>query len=765
MRLNRSTARVLACLFVAALSGGTFKSQSRWAVAAPPTPGPCAFSEQEQPGSGRFALLVGCTEYYHNPQRNLQGPANDVILMQNLLTQKFDFDAHAICVLSEAGGPDNTPTYAHIEREFQRLARTVRRGDQVVVLLSGHGSQQPDNEGGQGADAELDGLDETFLPADIGAWNKEKQAVENAIVDDQLCMWAKAITDRGALLWIVVDACHSGTVLRGDIDEVARWIDPQELGIPDDALAAARALSSSPRTVQPRVKREPLLLGELGDAPDMVALYACQPEETAPERPPYGSDETKPYGLLTYTLCSVLSEARSALTYHELAVRINERYISWGRRTGPTPSVEGKCRNQLVLGSAVRPPALTLQINTGQELRVNGGQLHGLTTGTVLAVYRPPGADAADKVVGYVKIKNAEVLESVVEPCAYDQIAAPLAKSLEAGSRCQPALVDFGTMRIKVAVDRRVLKQGVLQDAVSEQQEQLAKLEAELQQIGTQSGAVFELVGRLTDAEWAVQMRDGEMAMMPVEVACAQAPATTDARTFVLPGGQVVPQFATNMQRIAQAQNLVKLASAHLGESARDMAAAATIVSIKLEMLKLRDKDDPVGAVVETLGGANFADGDRVTWRICNNGRSRVYVTLLYIDGSFAIEPLIPGRHWPGSNRLDPGASFQLLPYPKISAAETAELEHVVAIAVLDQGLPADFSVLEQPAVGEAFSAVRGVSDASAFESPLGKLLKRACNRSEEGLRGTLQFAPVEQYQMQIVSWRVAPLGHDRPPK
>ena len=80
-----------------------------------------------------------------------------------------------------------------------------------MIFLSGHGSQQPD----QPPLDEDDGLDETFLPADIGDWDGTKMTVANAIIDDELRTWLDAICRKGARVWLIADTCCSGTLIRG----------------------------------------------------------------------------------------------------------------------------------------------------------------------------------------------------------------------------------------------------------------------------------------------------------------------------------------------------------------------------------------------------------------------------------------------------------------------------------------------------------------------------------------------------------------------
>ena len=56
--------------------------------------------------------------------------------------ERYQFPAEGIVTLTEDDRPPPAlrPTRANIEREFRRLADRSREGDQVVILLAGHGS-------------------------------------------------------------------------------------------------------------------------------------------------------------------------------------------------------------------------------------------------------------------------------------------------------------------------------------------------------------------------------------------------------------------------------------------------------------------------------------------------------------------------------------------------------------------------------------------------------------------------------------------------
>ena len=53
------------------------------------------------------------------------------------------------------------------------------------------------------------------MPADIGPWDRTTERVENAIRDDELADWLGRIRAKGASVWLIVDSCHSGGMMRG----------------------------------------------------------------------------------------------------------------------------------------------------------------------------------------------------------------------------------------------------------------------------------------------------------------------------------------------------------------------------------------------------------------------------------------------------------------------------------------------------------------------------------------------------------------------
>ena len=297
----------------------------------------CARSGETAPD--RHVLLVGCTNYDNLPaSRNLHGPANDVHLWAQLFADKgFGIPKGRIVTLAEGHGPSWRPTRANILRELDRLGSSPEIGpaSQVIIVLSGHGSQQPDQDHDELVDPEPDGLDEIFLPADVGVWDPRTRQVPGALIDDELHHNLQRISDRGALVLLIVDACCSGTISRGNDGEVVRRVAPEDLGIPRAELdEAGRCAAAASRTRGGAGRPDEVgPLDEGRDLANVVALYASRPEEPTIELsyPEAGKPDGEWYGLFTHTLAGVLKRSRERPTYRELVLRANQIYAADGR--------------------------------------------------------------------------------------------------------------------------------------------------------------------------------------------------------------------------------------------------------------------------------------------------------------------------------------------------------------------------------------------------------------------------------------------------
>ena len=231
----------------------------------------------------RRALLIGIDDYPHF--NSLNGPANDARVMAAFLRDHAEFQDEDIRLLLDSDATRD----AILTTAEEWLVRGTTSGDEVFLYFSGHGFQQPDEPGGD----EYDALDETIVPAN--AWRDGADGpVRGMITDDEIA----ALLDRlsGRSVWVVVDACHSGTVTKGikvvddnaGSDDTFRFV--KTLYTPDgklvrlptpelDDATQARLMEIRASTSERALSRSKALLWS--DNPDIVIWTAVDAEQVA----------------------------------------------------------------------------------------------------------------------------------------------------------------------------------------------------------------------------------------------------------------------------------------------------------------------------------------------------------------------------------------------------------------------------------------------------------------------------------------------------
>lgn len=669
---------------------------------------PARGSEALPPAPPGRALLVGCTTYDHlEPALALVGPGNDVLLMRQLLCERFGFQESAVVVLSEGGGRSELrPTRANIEREFQQLQRESKTGQQVFIFLAGHGSQQPDLNPDP-RDREPDGKDELFLPADVRGWDGTARSVAGAIVDDEIRDWLQGIERTGALVTIIIDSCNSGTMSRG-VDERLREVPASRL-IPKAMLDAVPAASSLPET-------------EWELNPDasssLAALYAAQSTEGTVEKllPLEGADR-KVHGLLTFTLAQVLTQSRQPLTYRQLVRQIQTRYAGMGR-TVPTPVLEGPGSDREFLGVTrwPVPPSIVLRVQ-GRGGTINAGALHGLTEGCVLAVHGRAAAE--NRIVGHLRVTRARLADADVTPCAFEETA--LQSALPDGAICELVFQDVGSLRLRYAI--------LAEEATDVPR--AAQLRASVKQSSeaTQSRPLATLVDEAASADWIVRVGSDVLTLLPAESAIA---AGVPATGFVITS-DAVSSLAPQLERIARAANLKRLAAIDGPD-----VGGEDQVHVELDLVDTRAIPTPRARPI-------LAEGDVLTVRLKNPCRFPVDVTLLSLDATYGIVALFPEQG--EINRLQPRDSISLR--TRVTAPRPG-IEYLLAIVTKGEGELVDFARLAQP--GLSAGRTPGRNDVSG---PLDELLSSAVFATP-GPRGIRRPA-VRPSRMQMLSWEVRP--------
>jgi hypothetical protein len=733
--------------------------------------------EPSEPADQRYALLIGCTKYDKLAEKyQLEGPANDVPLMEKLLTERYRFPRENIVKLVEGSDAGHRPTYANIMREILALAGRARPGSRVVIHFSGHGSQEPDQDPPEPDDPEPDGRDEILLPADFEArWDSQARKFVNAIVDDELRAWLAKFAD-GVRLWVIVDACNSGSATRAG-DETARIVpyDDLETSIPPDVLKrseerAADAPKSRGGSGEPR-EEVPARL---------VATYAALPTEPTielklPPRQEVRNDGDRQWhGLMTFAICRVLTNAGSPLSYRELIQRVNVQYSSWGK-DAPTPLVEGLAQSDEVLGDKVlgrRPPILLRK--RGLEMTVNAGTLQGLTGGTILGVYPPPGAAKPDELQGYVQIEEGSVgiLASPVAPVAFAGRQAPELAALPDGARCQVAQVDVGELALHVTVQAIPPKESTRDDAEFRRAAaEVDRLRETLKPLAAQAASPYRLVEMPSQAGWVIEVGSDRTTLIPkadLDLLAAIKPGkgrTPDGessfkpRRFgpVPPGEMSGPWLDQRLRQIARVENLIKV-TGNLQNNT--LGAPGGPLDVKVELLWHRDQNDFTGSPVKWSPDLKMHGGDRISFRVLNQGDHSVDVTILFIDSGYGVNPYLPAPNEVLNNRISPTKPLKGL--RKRLGTATLGKERIVVLVTQAKGEPRDFTIFVQPTLERARS-VDVTRGETTLATPLGQVLSRALYRME-GTR-SLGDDDIEAITGRVLSWETTDEPRTKPPE
>lgn len=162
----------------------------------------------------KHALIVGISDYGNakedpNKWSNING-ANDVTLLSPLFKQQ----GYKVTTLTDAQA-----TYSGITSALKKVAKQSQKGDIVYLHFSMHGQPFEDLNGD-----EADGWDEALIPVDAQMhYAKGKYEGKKHLVDDELEKYISQIRSKigpNGKLYVVLDACHSGTSSRGDDEHI-----------------------------------------------------------------------------------------------------------------------------------------------------------------------------------------------------------------------------------------------------------------------------------------------------------------------------------------------------------------------------------------------------------------------------------------------------------------------------------------------------------------------------------------------------------------
>lgn len=331
-------------------------------------------------------LLIGVSEYAPEVTQlagALNGPGNDVVLMAKVFGAA-GVAASEVVVLSDR--PDlsptaSLPTRANILGALEMLAQGASAGDRITIYFAGHGAQVPallDS-------SETDGLDEVLLPADFRIL--PDGTFENMIRDDEIGGYIDTMIAAGADVWLIADACHSGSLRRSAGTQfTARFVD-------------LRGDTSRQVSIDPPVDVTPQRARRAGQ---FVGFYAAAPGALAYEARPSGVDAT--HGLLTWALARAL-RSEVTQTYADLVRVMSAEF--WRDATGlAAPEFSGALGAAHGLsGRSAGERVYEVALEGG--IVVQAGRIDGVIPGTRLQIEDSNGAPLFEIVAQEVSLTQA----------------------------------------------------------------------------------------------------------------------------------------------------------------------------------------------------------------------------------------------------------------------------------------------------------------------------------------------------------------------
>ena len=362
-----------------------------------------------------YALLFGIDRYEPNRYyKDLKGCVRDIDLVDEYVRNTLEvptdhiwkltspFEETSILSGIRAARQEVKPTYANIVQAFKEVTDKAQSGEQVYIHYSGHGGRAvtiyPELEGEQRQD-------EGIVPMDIGSSDGRY------LLDVEIATLFKRLTDKGCILTVIFDSCHSGGATRGDcairgnennlVDTTARS---------QDSLVASREeLIKNWRTL---TQADPeLSAGWLPNANDYVFLAACRPSEFAYE---YAVNGGQRNGALTYWMMDTLTSSTSVLSYKSLYNRVKGMIQSKFPQQLPMLIGDG---DRVVFGDQRKYKPYTVTVikvaDDNQEITLNAGLATGLSTGTRFAIYPFDCNDCNDLSDKTQQIAIAELTEDI----------------------------------------------------------------------------------------------------------------------------------------------------------------------------------------------------------------------------------------------------------------------------------------------------------------------------------------------------------------
>jgi Caspase domain len=274
---------------------------------------------------------------------DLSAAVNDAMAMQALLHGRYHFRSDNTRLLTDAGA-----TRAGILTAIDELIAASQQGDIVVFFYAGHGSQRVNSK------APPTFRDQTLVPADAnaGAFDIRNKELGRAF---------GKLLDKGVVLTLIFDSCHSGAITRGGVRTATRerWADLD----PRDA--------ADPADFTPPERRGALVLSATQE-------YGSADEVSYPE----------PHGVFTSALLTVLRTARTKEPAIRVFQRVKAAMQAAGHDQEPVLAASAERQRAGLFGGGDgvedRTTVAVLSVDNMGQVILQGGTAIGLAKNTEL---------------------------------------------------------------------------------------------------------------------------------------------------------------------------------------------------------------------------------------------------------------------------------------------------------------------------------------------------------------------------------------------
>ena len=456
-----------------------------------------------------YALLIGIDYYKPNLfYRSLKGCVRDINLVENYLKKTLNLPTDKLWKLTSPNPEDPTladvrstqatsvqpqqlPTYENIVTAFHEITEAAHQGELVYIHYSGHGGRATTiypELAGKGQE------DEGLVPMDLG------DPGGRYLLDVEFATLLKRMTDKGLLVTVILDSCHSGGATRGDC-EIRGSSDVDNAARSQESLVAPRSeliqnwLTLTDGTTNVGSTWAP-------QSRDYVLLAACRPSESAYE---YAVNGKERHGALTYWMIDTLTSSTSTLTYKALHDRVNAKIQSKFPAQLPMLMGEG---DRAVFGSDRLSTQYTVSVMnvTDQQVTLNAGLAQGLSSGTRFVIYPLNFTAFADKQKQLAVVEVTEV-----------QASTALAQVLtaEAGGMDVKGTIEQGAPAVMISAPVDLVRRVRLFD-----QKQAGSNEGDLPSdwVDRQTAALETVRQALKGNGWVVEVKEGEEAHYQVAI-------------------------------------------------------------------------------------------------------------------------------------------------------------------------------------------------------------------------------------------------------